>query len=529
MGIKSMIKRAGGRAADTVARLAVLSPEQLREMQVRRDEYLSQVPSMDDQAAEELTKRLLAASSIEIYNEYLQHLHDMYIPIQKETEYGRSFSTAHNIRFFNITKWVTDKRENSLEKLVNVYQVLSNGACNIALVFNRTCEGTNVYLAVVNTDNADDNVDVDSYRCRLAEAIRGNFPGSEWTDQNGTGVLPCIKNSLPYSVACASNVPGEKSEKFISQTIEKLLDGVIPDSRAKEYTIILLATPILDVEERKLHLAELYSALAPYAGWQTQFTYTESSGTNSAATFGLNAGVSAGIQQGQNSSVTNTSGVTDSTGSSESDTSGSSTTESTGQSESLSNSKTESHSESESQGDSNASTVSHNMSHGTGTNKSHTEGKSSSDALGTSTDAHWNFIFQAGGGFDYHHTWGKNESDTSGRTVSDTRTEGRSTTSTSSKTNTTAQSLAEMTGKAATSSTGKAVANSVGKTITNTLGHAVSKSVATAQGIYKGINYGANFGANFARSSNVTATVGKNETIMQSFSNFNIKHTVAIQ
>ena len=237
----------------------------------------------------------------------------MYVPVKREIEYDGSFSAAHNIRFFNITKWVTDKKENSLEKLVNVYQVLSDENCNIALVFNRTCDATNVFLAVVNTDNADDNVDVENYRKRLAEAIRGNFPGAEWTDKNGTGVLPCLKNSLPYSVASASNIPGEKSEKFISQTIEKLLDGIVPDTKNKEYTIILLATPINDVENRKLHLAELYSALAPYAGWQTNFVYTESSGTNSMATFGLNAGVSAGIQQGQNSSVTNTSGTTDST------------------------------------------------------------------------------------------------------------------------------------------------------------------------------------------------------------------------
>lgn len=231
MGIKGFIKKAGGKAADAVAKLSVLSPEQLRDMQERREEYLNQVPSMDDTAAEELTKRLLAASSIEIYNEYLQHIRDMYVPVKREIEYDGSFSAAHNIRFFNITKWVTDKKENSLEKLVNVYQVLSDENCNIALVFNRTCDATNVFLAVVNTDNADDNVDVENYRKRLAEAIRGNFPGAEWTDKNGTGVLPCLKNSLPYSVASASNIPGEKSEKFISQTIEKLLDGIVPDTK----------------------------------------------------------------------------------------------------------------------------------------------------------------------------------------------------------------------------------------------------------------------------------------------------------
>lgn len=522
MGIKGFIKKAGGKAADAVAKLSVLSPEQLRDMQERREEYLNQVPSMDDTAAEELTKRLLAASSIEIYNEYLQHIRDMYVPVKREIEYDGSFSAAHNIRFFNITKWVTDKKENSLEKLVNVYQVLSDENCNIALVFNRTCDATNVFLAVVNTDNADDNVDVENYRKRLAEAIRGNFPGAEWTDKNGTGVLPCLKNSLPYSVASASNIPGEKSEKFISQTIEKLLDGIVPDAKNKEYTIILLATPINDVENRKLHLAELYSALAPYAGWQTNFVYTESSGTNSMATFGLNAGVSAGIQQGQNSSVTNTSGTTDSTGSSKSDSTGSSTTDSTGSATTDSSSTTETNSTGTSTGSSTANTENSSTAHGTGSNTSHSDSSSGSDSAG----GHGGY--EAIAGATYNHTWESGTSDTVGSSISDTITQGTAKTVTDTVGESTGHSLADTLGKAVTSSTGRAVANSVGKTIANTLGHAVSKSVSTAQGIYKGVNFGGNFGANFARSSNVTATVGKNEGITQSFTNYNIKHTLEI-
>lgn len=516
MGIKGFIKKAGGKAADAVAKLSVLSPEQLRDMQERREEYLNQVPSMDDTAAEELTKRLLAASSIEIYNEYLQHIRDMYVPVKREIEYDGSFSAAHNIRFFNITKWVTDKKENSLEKLVNVYQVLSDENCNIALVFNRTCDATNVFLAVVNTDNADDNVDVENYRKRLAEAIRGNFPGAEWTDKNGTGVLPCLKNSLPYSVASASNIPGEKSEKFISQTIEKLLDGIVPDTKNKEYTIILLATPINDVENRKLHLAELYSALAPYAGWQTNFVYTESSGTNSMATFGLNAGVSAGIQQGQNSSVTNTSGTTDSTGSSESDTTGTSTTDSTGSSTTDSTGSTTT----DSTGESSSSATGHSSSD----SSTHTEGSNNTQT--DSEGSNWS----AGAAFIASGNYGQNSSTATavGQSLSDAVTKGTTDTVTNTLGKSTGHSVAETLTKAVTSSTGRAVANSVGKTIANTLGHAVSKSVSTAQGIYKGVNFGGNFGANFARSSNVTATVGKNEGITQSFTNYNIKHTLEI-
>ena len=66
MGIKTILKRAGGKAADAVAKLSALSPEQLQEIELQRKNYLSQAPSMDDEAAEELTRRLLAASSIEI-------------------------------------------------------------------------------------------------------------------------------------------------------------------------------------------------------------------------------------------------------------------------------------------------------------------------------------------------------------------------------------------------------------------------------------------------------------------------------
>ena len=47
-------------------------------------------------------------------------------------------------------------------------------------------------------------------------------------------------------------------------------------------------------------------------------------------------------------------------------------------------------------------------------------------------------------------------------------------------------------------------------------------------GSSSGINLGSNIGANFARASNVTATVGKNEGITQSFTNHNISHALKV-
>ena len=331
MGIKGFIAKAGGKAADRVSKLSSLSPEQLQNVQSQRDEYLSQMPNPNDSIAEEMTKRLLAASSVEIYKAYLAQLKELYVPIERTVEYGTDFDTARNIRFFNITKWVVDKSENSLEKLVNVYEVLSNEDCNISLVFHRTCEATNVFLAVTNTKNANNNVASENFRIRLGDAIKGNFPGSEWAKEIGSGVLPCMKNDIPYSDAVASNIPTEKSEKFVSQTIEKLLDGIVPDKRSKEYIIILLATPIRDIEYRKLSLAEMYSGLAPYASWSTTFTYNEQNSTGSSATVGVNIGASAGIQNGQNNAVSNSSGTTESSSDTVTDSTSEGTTESTGE------------------------------------------------------------------------------------------------------------------------------------------------------------------------------------------------------
>ncbi len=516
MGIKNLISRAGKRAADKVAKLAVLSPEQLSEVQANREKYLSQMPDMDDENAEELTARLLAACSTEIFNTYLNQLEDYYVPVKNDFEYDSSFNPAHNIRYFNITKWVTDKKENNLEKLVNVYEVLSNAECNIALVFNRKMDRTGVYLAVVNTKNAEDNVDADNYKNRLLDAIKGNFPGAEWKDE-GAGIIPCLNNNNSYSVACASNIPAEKSEKFISQTIEKLLDGIIPDSPKKEYTIVLLATPITDIENRKIHLAELYSGLAPYAGWETNFTFTEADSTNANATFGVNVGASAGIQRGQNTADTTSHGETDNTSKTETDSTSEGKTDTEGKSTTDTEGETQTDSKSSSKGGSKTESESYSNTHTEGSGNSITdtssEGISESGGVNVGV-AHANVSHSSG----TSHATGSSTSvsdaisEMSGKAVSETFNE------------TVASSLAKNVAHSVANSASKAISNTVGKSIANTLGKAVSNTVSKTSGLYKGINLGGNVGANFARSSNVTATVGKNEGITQHFTNYNIKH-----
>lgn len=528
MGIKNAIKRVGDRAGNRVAKLSELSTYQVKNVQLQREQYLLEEPDPTDEIAVERTERMMAASSIEIFNAYLPQIRELYLPVEKDAEYEVSFDAAHNIRYINITKWVTDKKENSLEKLVNVYAVLSNEECNIALVFNRAKMSTNVYLAVVNTRNDDNNVNADNYKHRLIEAIRGNFPGAEWNDE-GMGIIPCMNNDKPYSVATASNIPTEKSEKFISQTIEKLLDGIVPDSKKTEYTIVLLATPIKDVEERKLKLGEFYSGLAPYASWQTDYHFMDNQAFGSSATVGVNVGASAGVQNGTNYSVTDTDSTTDN----------SSTTNTYSQSDTVTDgtSSAESSSTAHSDGTSDTMTTTDGTSGSAGTSttnttgKTETKGKSSGNNVGVGLSATESLQpFGIGGSLDesinYNHNWSKNSSTATMENVAEGITESSGWT----------KSAAQALGKTATDTLTQGITNTISNTVAkttgtavaNTLGKAVTKAMATTSGIAKSTSLGANFGANFARSSTVTAMVGKNEGITQSFTNFNIKHALEL-
>ena len=481
-----VITKIGTAAGNKVAKLSALTPEQIEKVQLEREKFLLEMPDPTDIVARSQTERMMAACSVEIFNAFIPQIKSLYLPIKQDAVYDTPFDADHNIRYFNITKWVSDRKENTLEKLVNVYAVLSSERCNIALIFNRTKKNTNVYLAVVNTDNADNNVNADIYKSRLIEAIRGNFPGAEWKNE-GAGILPCFDEHRTYSVASATNIPTEKSEKFSSQTIEKLLDGIIPDSKKKEYTIVLLATPINDAENRKLRLGEFYSGMVPYASWQTDYHYSENQSIGSSATVGVNVGASAGVQNGHNYSNMQSDSV----------------------SNQMSETKTDTQSETKTSGSSEGQ--SHSEAHTEGSSVTDTTTQGSSDSLGGGGSV----TATAGGGImpasasstanvNYNHTWSSSAAKALGKTAADTLTKG------------------------ITNSISNSVAKTTGTAVANTLGKAVTKAMATTAGVSKSVSLGGNFGANFARSSSITAMIGKNEGITQTFTNFNIKHALEL-
>lgn len=304
---------AAQKAGDGIAALSSLSPKQLQEVEKKRAAYLSEKPDMSGEETQSVIQKNMGAIGIEVYQAYLDQLDTIYHPVDVTLD---DFDSDNRIRFFDITKWVTDSEEQSLDKLVNVYHVLSEEDCNIALIYHRAVNACKISIGVVNTDDRfSEPAIADKYYARLIGAIKGNFPGADVRGMNslyrdyGVGIPLSLKKAASVSddfkvksVAIVSNVASEKSEDFISQSMEKLLDGIVPEDKTQEYTIVLLAKPIQNQLESKNRLYELYTALAPYATWQTGYTYTESDGVSSSANFGVNLGVSAGTH-----SIVNTS------------------------------------------------------------------------------------------------------------------------------------------------------------------------------------------------------------------------------
>lgn len=302
------------KTADGIAKTAALSPKQVERVNEKRIAYLSGKKDMQGDEAQAFISRQLGAVGVEVYQAYLEQLKTLYQPMDVAIE---RFDDLNRIRYFDITKWVTDPSEKNLDKLINVYQVLSEENCNIALIYNRKQTGTQIIMAVNNTDmEQSDPAKANSFNARLVAAVKGNFPGVEILEKKkdntyGCGIPPCLESAITISgtetsvksVAVVSNLASDKSENFISQSMEKLLDGIVPVSDDEEYTIVLLAKPVADQLNARNRLFELYSALAPYSSWQTSYTYNESETENSSATAGVNLGMNVGKHFGRSTTI----------------------------------------------------------------------------------------------------------------------------------------------------------------------------------------------------------------------------------
>ena len=306
MGIITDVKsKLSAVKTDVLTPSTQLRTKQLKELEAKRISYLSGSENVDAEENQILVNRNIGAAGIEIHQAYLEKIKSLYVPVDLVPE---NYDYDYRMRYFDITRWVTDSEEQNLDKLINVYETLSDEDCCIALIYHRSCMGSTVTLGIANTDNEQvDPTIADSIYERLNNAIVGNFPGVE-IGKRQIGIPEVLKNgtAAQKSIAVVSNVSSEKSEKFISQSIEKLLDGFVPKEESQEYSIALIAKPNRSQLEQKNRIFELYTKLKPFETWQKSTGYNESEAQGTSASrvmnFGLSIAQTVGVTTGANAS-----------------------------------------------------------------------------------------------------------------------------------------------------------------------------------------------------------------------------------
>lgn len=301
---EAVVLEAGKKAIDGLnhiqTQMSSITRDQVSEIAGLRKDFFEKLESNKEfEGTDEATLIKMNEYAMDIYKAYLSEMTTKYSPIV----YSSQINIENRIRHFDITKWVIDSEERDIDKLINVYQVLSQQDCSIALIYNRGVDGCRVTLAVSNIGEKDAPDIADQFVDRIRKSIKGNFPGAQVTDIAVGSPIKSYETKdgerFYYSLASVSNLASDKSEDFISQSMEKLLDGIIPEE-GEEYSLVLLATPCRDVEKKKADMSERYSKLSAFAQWQSNIAVTEGEMLGAGSNVGANAGVNFGFSGGIN-------------------------------------------------------------------------------------------------------------------------------------------------------------------------------------------------------------------------------------
>lgn len=176
-----------------------------------------------------------------------------------------------NIRTIQVKRWVFDKAENPGECFKNVLSTFADGDHTIAMVVKRKVTVSEMYFVVKN-EGRGRNEDSRNNGILLENSIKGNFPGT------CTEPIPTSEAETKFafeknrSVAAMTNIPSEFSEKFITQGLDKLLNGIVPRNESEEYSVVFLAESLSqsDIREILSGYEEIATAIVPFLQYQFQ-------------------------------------------------------------------------------------------------------------------------------------------------------------------------------------------------------------------------------------------------------------------
>ncbi len=247
---------------------------------------------------------------------YMSRLESDYgvLPFDEKYNEDGFVSYPSNIRALRVKRCVFDKEEKISDCFKNVLAVFANSEESLALVIRRSPNSTEMFFVVKNVGHGHNETSKNNIAL-LADSLRGNFPGTEIEiieDRNGgADTKTALGFGKAKAISVLSNLPSEKSEDYISQGIEKLINGIVPKSEEDSYTIVFLmeATPLVEIRNILRGYEEMATAIVPFMGYQFQtgknetntkgemksMTHSEGVSHSISKTHSVNIGINGGL------------------------------------------------------------------------------------------------------------------------------------------------------------------------------------------------------------------------------------------
>lgn len=262
---------------------------------------------------------------------YMPRLEKDYGVLYFDEKYNqnRELSYGSNVRAVRVDKWLFDREQEPGECFKNVLSTFADGDHTVALVVKRKPTNTEMYFVVKNDGKGREeesraNVEL------LNAAIHGNFPGSHTEiikdaetleklfGNDETIEVDGVSANQINSVALYANSPSEYSEKYITQGLDKLLNGIVPETDKDSYTVVFLAESLSQSDTREIisGYEDIASAINPFQQYQFQMgtSQVDTTGETSSITNGTSTtnsvfkthSINVGINGGLNRSHTST-------------------------------------------------------------------------------------------------------------------------------------------------------------------------------------------------------------------------------
>lgn len=238
--------------------------------------------------------------------EYLDQLTEWEIPSLSERDRKSRF-----LRISRIEKIVYDKEEDVIDKLVSVYNAVSQFANHVILLVVGKKNGVEMYLGTQARRESAVANDI------LTEAFRANFPGSLLTpldilagdklmEASVYGQVKGEDGHQDMHIGCLCAVPSlrnEKKEAFV-QGIEKFIDTM----HGQEYVCEIIASPLSnsDLILRTEGFEQIFSALYPFSKKSMAHGHNE----GKTLTQGISDTISTSISEGISQANGTTTGIT---------------------------------------------------------------------------------------------------------------------------------------------------------------------------------------------------------------------------